>query len=126
MTKAMTKLKCLEKNNQEEKDGDELRVITLLTFKMQKMKKTLMKPCMPGRNISILLNLIYFENLFRDIGFSSFYCFVPVYLSKNTAPVIRPLGQMKKRLEASRALTFCCDSKQSNVANMSRQRIHLI
>ena len=42
---------------------------------------TLMKPCMPGRNISILLNLIYFENLFRDIGFSSSYCFVPVYLS---------------------------------------------
>ena len=36
---------------------------------------------MPGRNISILLNLIYFENLFRDIGFSSSYCFVPVYLS---------------------------------------------
>ena len=23
----------------------------------------------------------YFENLFRDIGFSSSYCFVPVYLS---------------------------------------------
>ena len=43
-----------------------------------------MKPCMPGRNISItLLNLIYFENLFRDIGFSSSYCFVPVYLSKD-------------------------------------------
>ena len=42
---------------------------------------TLMKPCMPGRNISILLNLIYFENLFRDIGFSSSHCFVPVYLS---------------------------------------------
>ena len=41
---------------------------------------TLMKPCMPGRN-RILLNLIYFENLFRDIGFSSSYCFVPVYLS---------------------------------------------
>ena len=40
-----------------------------------------MKPCMPGGNISILLNLIYFENLFRDIGFSSSYCFVPVYLS---------------------------------------------
>ena len=39
-----------------------------------------MKPCMPGRNISILLNLIYFENLFLDIGFSSSYCFVPVYL----------------------------------------------
>ena len=36
---------------------------------------------MPGRNISTLLNLIYFENLFRDIGFSSSYCFVPVYLS---------------------------------------------
>ena len=43
MTKAMTKLKCLEKNNQEEKDGDELRVITLLTFKMQRMKKTTRK-----------------------------------------------------------------------------------
>ena len=40
-----------------------------------------MKPCMPGRNISILLNLIYFENLFRDIGFSSSSCFVPGYLS---------------------------------------------
>ena len=39
-----------------------------------------MKPCMPGQNISILLNLIYFENLFRDIGFSLSYCFVPVYL----------------------------------------------
>ena len=44
---------------------------------------TLMKPCMPGRNISTLLNLIYFENLFRDIGFSSSYCFVPVYLSRS-------------------------------------------
>ena len=43
---------------------------------------TLMKPCMPGRNISTLLNLIYFENLFRDIGFSSSYCFVPVYLTE--------------------------------------------
>ena len=31
-----------------------------------------------SRNISILLNLIYFENLFRDIGFSSSYCFVPI------------------------------------------------
>ena len=40
-----------------------------------------MKPCMPGRNISTLLNLIYFENLFRDIGFSSSYCFVPKDLS---------------------------------------------
>ena len=44
-----------------------------------------MKPCMPGRNISTLLNLIYFENLFRDIGFSSSYCFVPVYLSRKDA-----------------------------------------
>ena len=42
---------------------------------------TLMRPCMPGRNISILLNYIYFENLFRDIGFSSSYCFFPVYLT---------------------------------------------
>ena len=48
---------------------------------MNRIDFTLMKPCMPGRNISTLLNLIYFENLFRDIGFSSSYCFVPVYLS---------------------------------------------
>ena len=48
---------------------------------------TLTKPCMPGRNISILLNLIYFENLFRDIGFSSSYCFVPVYLTSYLAAV---------------------------------------
>ena len=42
-----------------------------------------------GRNISItLLNLIYFENLFRDIGFSSSYCFVPVYLSFKARPGI--------------------------------------
>ena len=51
------------------------------TFEGMLIVVSLMKPCMPGRNISTLLNLIYFENLFRDIGFSSSYCFVPVYLS---------------------------------------------
>ena len=57
--------------------GD-LKIHSLFFIRASKFK--LMKPCMPGRNISILLNLIYFENLFREIGFSSSYCFVPVYL----------------------------------------------
>ena len=39
----MTKLECLEKNHQGEKDSDELPIITLLTFKIQKMKKTTTK-----------------------------------------------------------------------------------
>ena len=44
-------------------------------------------PCMPGE--ILVLNLIYFENLFRYIGFSSSYCFVPVYLSYENKPVFK-------------------------------------
>ena len=56
----------------------------------------MMKPCMPGRNISILLNLIYFKNLFRDIGFSSSYCFVPVYQSLDDQVTFKRYGLFRR------------------------------
>ena len=64
---------------------------------------------MPGRNISKLLNLIYFENLFRDIGFSSSYCFVPVYQPFH--PSIELGNQIITRKNEHKHLGVILDSK---------------
>ena len=56
-------------------------------------------------------NLIYFENLFRDIGFSSSYCFVPVYLSVKMLPFpqhFRVDFRRNTKLSLLRTLTVNC------------------
>ena len=70
---------------------------------------------MPGRNISILLNSIYFENLFRDIGFSSSYCFVPVYLPFNTSRFATKLAPNRNTNTKPRHSRFCIKQSIKNL-----------